>query len=77
MKTGVSSDSGLTGMKPENIPMTSGMILLMGTHGLAKSDWTIEWFCDNYQQVELMHPAQRANIPLARSEIAHKIQQVP
>lgn len=45
VKTGRTVALGAIGMKPENRPVTLGMMLLMGTQGLSNVDWTTEWFC--------------------------------
>ena len=45
VKVGFCESVSLTGMKPEKKPVTLDMMLLIGTHGLAKLDCTTEWFC--------------------------------
>jgi hypothetical protein len=43
-KTGMLLAPAVTGMKPDLIPVTFDMILLMGTQGLAKVDCVTVWF---------------------------------
>jgi hypothetical protein len=44
-KTGMLLAPAATGMKPDLIPVTFDMMLLMGTQGLAKVDCVTVWFC--------------------------------
>lgn len=81
-KTGMFIAFGATGMKPDLIPVTFDMTLLMGTQGLPNVDCVTVWFCVvgcmlAVRQSSCGNKGRGEVIPLGRTGIEPKIQGAP